>query len=156
MYTYPILVWACTTIHIIWDLGDSGSACHILNAKSYLCSWNGPKLVGSFFSFTFIIMKLSGSLLTFNTIHYVLGAWCLGAGYSLQWGQSEPAATNAPVGRSVHGMGCIFSFGAIWGSSQSIFFHCRSLYLIYFCLFLTIFSLDVTSHIATLLMFLLS
>jgi hypothetical protein len=37
-------------------------------------------------------------------------------------GQSEPAATNAPVGRSVHWMGCIFSFGAGWGSSQSIFF----------------------------------
>jgi hypothetical protein len=39
-------------------------------------------------------------------------------------GQSEPAATNAPVGRSVHWMGCIFSFGAGWGSSQSISFCC--------------------------------
>jgi len=26
--------------------------------------------------------------------------------------QSEPAATNAPVGHSVHWMGCTFSFGA--------------------------------------------
>jgi len=89
MYTYPILVGACTTIHSIWDLGDSGSACHILDAKSYLCSWNGPKLVGSFFSFTLIFMKLFGSLFTFNTIRYVLGDWCLGAGYSLQWVSSR-------------------------------------------------------------------
>jgi hypothetical protein len=35
----------------------------------------------------------------------------------LSYGQSEPAATNAPVGRSVHWMGCVFSFGARWGSS---------------------------------------
>ncbi len=83
MYTYPIPVGACTIIHIIWDLGDLESACHILIAKSYLCSWNGPKLVGSFFSFT-LIMKLFGSLFTFITIRYVLGDWCLGAGYSLQ------------------------------------------------------------------------
>jgi hypothetical protein len=42
-------------------------------------------------------------------------------------GQSELAPTNAPVGRSVHRMGCVFSFGAGWGSSQSISFavdHC--------------------------------
>jgi len=31
-------------------------------------------------------------------------------------GQSELTATNAPVGRSVHWMGCVFSFGAEWGS----------------------------------------
>jgi hypothetical protein len=42
----------------------------------------------------------------------------------IETGQSEPAATNAPVGRSVHWMGCIFSFGAGWGSSQSISFCC--------------------------------
>ncbi len=36
------------------------------------------------------------------------------------YGQSELTATNAPVGRSVHWMGCVFSFGAGWGSSQSI------------------------------------
>jgi hypothetical protein len=36
-------------------------------------------------------------------------------------GQSEPAATNAPVRCSVHWMGCVFSFGARWGSSQSFF-----------------------------------
>ncbi len=39
-------------------------------------------------------------------------------------GQSELTATNAPVGRSVHWMGCVFSFGAGWGSSQSISFCC--------------------------------
>ncbi len=32
------------------------------------------------------------------------------------WGQSELAPTNAPVGRSVHWMGCVFSLGAGWGS----------------------------------------
>jgi hypothetical protein len=42
--------------------------------------------------------------------------------YSLGPGQSELTATNAPVGRSVHWMGCVFSFGAGWGSSQSISF----------------------------------
>ncbi len=36
-------------------------------------------------------------------------------------GQSEPAATNAPVGRSVQWMDCVFSFGTRWGSSQSFF-----------------------------------
>ncbi len=42
----------------------------------------------------------------------------------LTWGQSDLTATNAPVGRSVHWMGCVFSFGAGWGSSQSISFCC--------------------------------
>ncbi len=45
----------------------------------------------------------------------------------VQTGQTEPAATNAPVGRSVHWMGSVFSFGAGRSSSQSIFFpadHC--------------------------------
>jgi len=32
-------------------------------------------------------------------------------------GQSELTATNAPVGRSVRWMGCVFSFGAGWGYS---------------------------------------
>jgi hypothetical protein len=40
------------------------------------------------------------------------------------FGQSELTATNALVGRSVHWMGCVFSFGAGWGSSQSISFCC--------------------------------
>jgi hypothetical protein len=44
--------------------------------------------------------------------------------YALTSGQSELTATNAPVGRSVHWMGCVFSFGAGWGSSQSISFCC--------------------------------
>jgi hypothetical protein len=34
----------------------------------------------------------------------------------LFWGQSEPAGTNAPVGRFVHWMGCAFSFDITWGS----------------------------------------
>jgi hypothetical protein len=39
-------------------------------------------------------------------------------------GQSEQAAINAPVGRSVHWMGRVFSFGIRWDSSQSISFRC--------------------------------
>ncbi len=39
-------------------------------------------------------------------------------------GRSEPAATNAPVGRSVRWMPCVFSFGAGRGSSQFISFCC--------------------------------
>jgi hypothetical protein len=46
-------------------------------------------------------------------------------------GQSEPAATNAPVGRSVHWKGCIFSFGAGWGSSH--FFLLLITVLFFFC-----------------------
>jgi hypothetical protein len=46
-------------------------------------------------------------------------------------GQSELAPTNAPVGRSVHRMGCVFSFGAGWGSSQSISFCCWPLYFFF-------------------------
>ncbi len=38
--------------------------------------------------------------------------------------QNEPTATNAPVGRSVHWMPCVFSFDAEWGSSQFISFCC--------------------------------
>jgi hypothetical protein len=67
-------------------------------------------------------------------------------------GQSELTATNAPVGRSVHWMGCVFSFDAGWGSWQSISFCCWPLYFIF--LVLAHFSLDLTSHIATLLTFL--
>ncbi len=63
-------------------------------------------------------------------------------------GQSEPAATNASVGHSVHWMGCVFSFGTRWGSSQSIAFCCWPLY--FFFWFLAIFPLDLTSHISTL------
>ncbi len=38
----------------------------------------------------------------------------------LDMGQSELAATNALVAHSIHYMGCVFSFGIKWGSSQSI------------------------------------
>jgi len=57
-------------------------------------------------------------------------------------GQSELTATNAPVGRSVHWMGCVFSFGAGWGSSRSISFCCLPLYfffLFFFFWFLAVF-----------------
>jgi hypothetical protein len=49
-------------------------------------------------------------------------------------------------------MPCIFSFGAGWGSRQSISFCCSPLYFFFF-LVLGRFSLDLTSHIATLLTF---
>ncbi len=47
-------------------------------------------------------------------------------------GQSKPTTTTAPVGRSVHWMGCIFSFSAGWGSSQSISYCCWPLYFFFF------------------------
>jgi hypothetical protein len=152
MYTYPILVGACTTIHIIWDLGDWGSPCHILNAKSHLCSWNGPKLVGSFFSFTLIIMKLFGSLFTFNTIRYVLGDWCLGAGYSLQWVSSRARVNQQPP---MHQLAVLSTgWGAFFHLAPSGVHRSPFLFTVDCCFFLTIFSLDMTSHIATLLTFL--
>ncbi len=55
------------------------------------------------------------------------------------WGQSEPAATNAPVRRSVHWMGCAFSFSVIWGY-HSPFLGCWTLYLFIFGFFLLLFS----------------
>jgi hypothetical protein len=54
-------------------------------------------------------------------------------------GQSEPAATNAPVGHSVHRMGCSFSFDLRWGSLQSIYFRCWLLYFFFLGLFLVVF-----------------
>jgi hypothetical protein len=56
------------------------------------------------------------------------------------FGQSELTATNAPVGRSVHWMGCVFSFGARWGSSQSNSFCCGPLYFFIYFLVLGRFS----------------
>ncbi len=52
----------------------------------------------------------------------ILGRWQV-EGWGVK-GQSELTATNAPVGRSVHWMGFVFSFGDGWGSSQSISFCC--------------------------------
>jgi hypothetical protein len=71
-------------------------------------------------------------------------------------GQSESTATNAPVGRSVHWMGCVFSFGAGWGSTQSISFCCWPLYFFFFFFCSWPFFLDLTSHVTTLLTFLAS
>jgi hypothetical protein len=56
-----------------------------------------------------------------------------------QNGQNEPVATNALVGRSIHWMGYIFSFGIKWGSSQSIFFRYWPLYF-FFGFFFVVFS----------------
>jgi hypothetical protein len=53
-------------------------------------------------------------------------------------GQSELTATNAPVGRSVHWMGCVFSFGAGLGLSQSISFCCWPLYFFFSFFFLVL------------------
>ncbi len=61
-------------------------------------------------------------------------------------GQSEPGATNAPVGRSVHWMGCVFSFGARWGSSQSIFLQLITIHFYFIFWFLVVFPLDLTCH----------
>jgi hypothetical protein len=62
-------------------------------------------------------------------------------------GQSEPAATNAP-------MGCGFSFDVRWGSSLLPADHCT--FFFFWGLFLVVFSMDLISHIATLFFFLLS
>ncbi len=43
------------------------------------------------------------------TLLGLLHAACWSLGF---FGQSEPAPTSAPVGRSVHGMGCISSSGS--------------------------------------------
>jgi len=73
----------------------------------------------------------------------------------VQTGQTEPAATNAPVGRFVHWMGCVFSFGAGRSSiTVPFFFLLLTTVLFFFFLVLGRFSLDLTSHIATLLTFL--
>jgi hypothetical protein len=55
-------------------------------------------------------------------------------------GQSEPTATNALVGRSVHWMGYVFSFGAKWDLSQSFFFWFLTTVLFFFFLLCDSFS----------------
>jgi hypothetical protein len=55
-------------------------------------------------------------------------------------GQSEPEAINAPVARSVHWMGCVFSLGTKWGSYSPFLFatdHC--IFILFYFLFLAIF-----------------
>ncbi len=46
--------------------------------------------------------------------------------------QNELVATNALVCCSIHWMGCIYSFGTRWGSSQFLFYFCWPLYLVFF------------------------
>jgi hypothetical protein len=68
-------------------------------------------------------------------------------------GQSEPAATNAPVGRSIHWMGCIFSFDIGWVHHRPFPFDVDH-YFFFFWFVLCCFFLDLTSFRATLLTFL--
>ncbi len=75
--------------------------------------------------------------------------WSVASLLALNSGQSDLTATNAPVGRSVHWMGCVFSFGAGWGSSQSISFFCWPLYFsfVFFSFwFLVVFSGPDLTH----------
>ncbi len=53
----------------------------------------------------------------------------------LIYGQSELIATNAPVGPSVHWMGCVFSFGARWGLITVNFFLLLTTVLFFFFFF---------------------
>jgi hypothetical protein len=56
-------------------------------------------------------------------------------------GQSEPAATNTPVGRSVHWMSCVFlSFDIIWVHHSSFLLAADHYIIIIFGLFLVVFS----------------
>jgi hypothetical protein len=60
----------------------------------------------------FLANNRGNNLLTNNNWE----AAVLSVANAIKGGQSEPTATNAPIGRSVHWMPCIFSFGARWGS----------------------------------------
>jgi hypothetical protein len=68
-------------------------------------------------------------------------------------GQSEPAATNAAAGRSVHWMGCFFH-SAKDGVYHSPFLFIAKHVLLFFWFVLGRFSLDLTSNIITLFTFL--
>jgi hypothetical protein len=72
------------------------------------------------------------------------------------WGESEPAATNAPVGRSVHWMGCDFHSvpDGVHRSPFPFVFAADHCTFSFFGLILIVFFLDLTSHIPTLLTFL--
>jgi hypothetical protein len=71
-------------------------------------------------------------------------------------GQNEPTITNAPIGRSIHWMGYVFSFGKKMGFITIHFFSLLTTALFFWGLFLVIFSMDPTSHITTLFTFLSS
>jgi hypothetical protein len=63
-------------------------------------------------------------------------------------GQSEPAATNAPIGRSVHWMGYVFSFGQMGFIIVPPHFFLLINYVFFFCgCFVAVFPLDLTSHL---------
>jgi hypothetical protein len=54
-------------------------------------------------------------------------------------GQSEPIATNAPVGHSIHWMGCIISFDIRWGFIIVHFFSMPTSILSFLDLFSVVF-----------------
>jgi hypothetical protein len=84
-------------------------------------------------------MKLFGSLFTFITIRYVLGDWCLGAGYSLQWVSSRARVNQQPP---MHQLAVLFTgWGAflIWCQMGFIPIHFFSPLIIVFYLFLFVF-----------------
>jgi hypothetical protein len=62
-------------------------------------------------------------------------------------GQSEPAPTNAPVGGSVHGMGCILSSGV----NQSTFFWFLTNNFFWGLVFFSTLTFILLSHLVTLL-----
>jgi len=64
-------------------------------------------------------------------------------------GHSEPITPNAPIGHSVHWIGCIFSFDTN-GVHHNPFFFADDHYILFFWL-LAIFPLDLTSHIVIML-----
>ncbi len=73
----------------------------------------------------------------------------VGKANKLSFNHSEPAATNAPIGRFVRWMGCIFSFDTKWGSLQSISFCCWPLYFFFLVLGYFSFGLGLTHSYPT-------
>ncbi len=62
--------------------------------------------------------------------------------------QSQPTATNAPIGRSVHWMGYVFSFGQMGFIIVPPHFFLLINYVFFFCgCFVAVFPLDLTSHL---------
>ncbi len=66
----------------------------------------------------------SATLVAVNSLWSKKSMMSISKNQLLVEGHSELTTTNALVGHFVHWMGCIFSFGAGWGSSQSISFCC--------------------------------
>ncbi len=111
-----------------------------------------PYWMGVFLGFGYleipIYISRPGSKAPFQLVVHVQLCGLVVLSKDLSLGQSELTATNALVGRSVHWMGCVFSFGAGWGSSQSISFCCWPLYFffLFFFLFLAVFPRPDLTH----------